>query len=443
VNFVVNDARPTSSALCPGVKIGGTYELVREIGSGSMGSVWKALHLTLGHQVAIKFLRTPGETTDRLSERFEREGKLCARLGELSPNIVRVTDMGFFVTPYVVMELLRGQTLHTMLAKGGVLPWQMVVEITTQLCRGVRVAHDAGVVHRDIKPANVFVCDSQGGAPPLVKLLDFGIAKMSIEQGEEQTTRVGMILGTPSYMSPEQVSGGEISSATDLWGIAAIVYRMTVGRPPFGSGTLSELAMRIVSAAAPPPSSLAPGLPASLDTWMAQGLAREPKARFADAIEMSHALSALAVSSAPTGHVAEPEASAVVPTPRPRRRASRRMWMVGGAVAVAAVGGALLIRALAMPSPARILAAAPSTAPTATDVNAAPSVPAATLDAPPASAADLAAAPPSADSNRALPGAAAPRADAPRGNSAKSAPPPRPASSRQRAINLWNQRSEL
>ena len=282
------------SQLVPGAVVAGRYELVEPCGSGGMGSVWRANHLTLGSTVAIKFLHGSVAHATESRARFEREAKLCAQLGDESMNIVRVTDHGVTAhgRPFLVMELLRGESLADRLEREGRLPLAEASFITTQLCRALHVAHIAGVIHRDLKPANVFLVRTNEAPGFFVKLLDFGVAKATLELDAPAVTRAGFVVGTPAYMSPEQITGEKfIDARSDLWGVAAIVYRMTVGAPPFGSGALNELGRRITTEEPKPPSEVADDLPRELDAWMRRGLAKKRDERFQATTDLAEALS--------------------------------------------------------------------------------------------------------------------------------------------------------
>ncbi len=285
------------TALREGVLVADKYRLVVPRGEGAMGSVWSAVHITLGSQVAIKFLHGSVASSSEPRARFEREAKLAARLGEASRHITRVMDHGVTAegTPFLVMEPLKGEGLDRRLKRDRRLPMALIAKITSHLCRALNVAHGAGVVHRDLKPANVFLCESQDESDVFVKLLDFGVAKATLENEENQTTRAGALIGTPNYMSPEQIVGDSaVDSRSDLWAVAAIVYRMAVGRAPFGSGALSELAMRIVSTEPPTPTQLAPDLPQEFDLWVKKGLAKKPDQRFQTARDLADSLATVA-----------------------------------------------------------------------------------------------------------------------------------------------------
>lgn len=261
------------------------YRVEAAIAAGGWGTVYRASHLALGHDVALKVLHERALSDDAL-RRFAREAKIAAQLGEASRNVARVIDFGVDTgRPFLVMELLRGEDLRERLDREPRLPPALVVEITRQLCAGLDAAHELGVVHRDIKPANVFL--ARAGTPKrpelVVKLMDFGVATLCAET----TMRNGMVLGTPAFMSPEQIQGQTTDARADLWSVAALVYRMLTGVTPFGNGPVPELGPRIVDAAPDPPTSRVPELPPAIDGWMARALAKDPNQRFASALELA------------------------------------------------------------------------------------------------------------------------------------------------------------
>jgi eukaryotic-like serine/threonine-protein kinase len=293
----VDAALASGAALSEGEVIGGKYRLVSELGVGAMGVVWCATHVTLGHQVAIKFLLRSIMSSDVARTRFDREAKLAARLGEASRHITRVIDHGVTedLVPFLVMELLRGESLSARLKRDRRIPLTLATRIVQQLSRALHVAHSAGVVHRDLKPANVFLCNPEHGEEVEVKLLDFGVAKATAESDDDNSTGQGQILGTPSYMSPEQIiSDKPVDARSDLWAVAAIVYRMVCGRAPFGSGPIQEIALRIMSTEVIPPSQVINELPMELDMWMQRGLAKSPEERFQTARELADFLAVVA-----------------------------------------------------------------------------------------------------------------------------------------------------
>ena len=300
---------PDSAPLSAGQLVDDKYVLVEPCGSGGMGAVWRAKHVTLGTAVAIKFLHGSISGSPEARARFEREAKLSAQLGNESLHVARVMDHGLLDDgrPFIVMELLKGESLAERLDREGMLPFALMVNIVTQLCRALHVAHVAGVIHRDLKPANVFLCRGEEQGTVHVKLLDFGVAKATLELDAIAVTRVGYVVGTPNYMSPEQVMGEKFLDArSDLWAVAAIAYRMVVGAPPFGSGALSELGQRITSIDPMAPSTLV-DTPVELDAWMRKGLAKKRDQRFQTTGDLVEALAQVAAVSAKSPARAMPE----------------------------------------------------------------------------------------------------------------------------------------
>lgn len=305
--------------MAAGEVIAGRYELISEIGCGAMGSVWAAKHTALGSTVAIKFLHPETVASDEARQRFAREARIAAALGERSRYVVRVIDYGVLddIGPFLVMEYLRGEELSTRLRREGRVPLFDTVHIVAQLCRALAVAHHKGVVHRDLKPGNVFLARPQTNMVVFVKLMDFGVAKLldgAVEAGPPSSTRVGAVIGTPAYMSPEQLLAQAVDHRSDLWGVATTVYRILTGELPFGNGNLQEMGVRIVTLMPRPPSELVPTLPKAIDAWMAKALAKSPDERFQSAREMAEAFAAAAgVELGGSGLMAR----AIHPTPVP------------------------------------------------------------------------------------------------------------------------------
>jgi serine/threonine-protein kinase len=190
------------------------------------------------------------------------------------------------------MELLEGQDLEARLEHDPQPDGREVVEIVTQLARALEKAHAVGIVHRDIKPSNVFLCDAGDGGL-FVKLLDFGIAKGAKIQDLDSSTKTGAMMGTPYYMSPEQVIGArDVDARTDLWSVGVVVFEALCGRRPFDAETVGALAIRIHTEPLPVPSEVAPHMPPSFDAWFAKACARERTDRFASAKELSESLAA-------------------------------------------------------------------------------------------------------------------------------------------------------
>jgi len=275
------------SKLHPGLHVTPTIKLVRLLGEGGMGSVWVAEHLALGTEVAVKFIAPWFVDNEQSVVRFREEAQKMARVK--SPHVTTVFDYGIMLDgqPYIVMELLAGETLQQRLEREGPLPIDAVVRLVEQTAMGLEAAHRFGVVHRDIKPANLFLIDV--GSQPFVKVLDFGIAKWF----ESDMSITGDPIGTPLYMSPEQLQDPKsVDHCTDLWSLGVVAYEAFTGRLPFQGATVYMIARAICDGVFGPPSVNRQDLPEAVDVWMTQALARDIEARFSSSITMADALSA-------------------------------------------------------------------------------------------------------------------------------------------------------
>jgi serine/threonine-protein kinase len=265
--------------------------LERLLSEGGMGSVWVADHLTLSTQVAVKFMGADMAQNADAIARFKREASAAAQIK--SPHIVQVFDHGLTAegVPYIVMELLHGEDLEHRL-KRGVLSVGDTLTVVRHMCKALGRAHQQGIVHRDIKPANVFLVEADGDI--FVKVLDFGIAKRDTEDGlVTSKTQSGTILGTPTYMSPEQIMGtAPVDARADLWATAVVAYNCLTGTVPFDGETVGSLAVSIHAATFLPVTMRVPGLPPSLDTWFSRALARSIGERFQTAKELADAFAA-------------------------------------------------------------------------------------------------------------------------------------------------------
>ena len=259
----------------------GAYQLGALIGRGAMGEVYEAVDPRTNEPVAIKLLShaSLGNTNHVL--RFLRELRTAATID--SPHVVRVIEVGEQPVPHLVMERLEGSTLGEILRGRRALVPTEVVGLVAQVGAGITAAAAAGVVHRDLKPQNLFL---HRGA---WKILDFGVAR-AIDAGD--TLTAGHVVGTPSYMAPEQASGDPVDHRTDLYALAAIAYRALTGHPPYAAGELAETLYRVAHTRPRRPTDLAPHLPGAVDHVLAIGLARQPQDRFATAAELAAALAA-------------------------------------------------------------------------------------------------------------------------------------------------------
>jgi serine/threonine protein kinase len=270
----------------PGTTIGGRYELKEQLAKGGMGSVWVARHLQLGTEVAIKFMDPEMLSSPILRARFEREAKAAAQLQHA--NIVHVHDFGSEGdTPFLVMELLRGESLEDRLQRLVRLPGAAVAPLLVQIARGLRKAHEAGYVHRDLKPGNIFI--TSNGDEEILKILDFGIAKQinAVVDGGTQSTE---LVGSPHYMSPEQLQDPRaIDARSDLWSLGVIAYRALTGELPFPGDVVGVVMKHVLIAPLPRASRALSGLPPGVDDFFARAFARDKAQRFQSAGEMTDA----------------------------------------------------------------------------------------------------------------------------------------------------------
>jgi serine/threonine-protein kinase len=271
-----------------GELVAGRFRLERELGRGGMGSVWRAHQVALDTPCAVKFIEGEGAELPEHRARFEREAKAAAQLR--SANVVQILDHGVWENrPYIAMELLEGEDLGQRLDRMGKLECAETVDIVGQVARALAKAHAAGIVHRDLKPENVFLVRDDDRE--VAKVLDFGIAKTKGVVPELGKTRTGALLGTPFYMSPEQVKGtGAVDARSDLWSLGVIVFECVTGRRPFESEALGDLFSKIMHDPVPMPSSVAPGVPPAFDAWWARASARAVDERFQSARELADAL---------------------------------------------------------------------------------------------------------------------------------------------------------
>ncbi len=271
----------------PGSIVGGKYEIVGVLGKGGMGVVFEAIHRRLNQRVALKMLRPHVRDDPETIARFEREARAAGQLR--SANIARVLDVETQADlPYIVMELLEGRDLEDEIeALSDRLPMMDAVDYVLQACAGIHEAHACGIIHRDLKPANLFLCSTPDG--PLVKVLDFGISKVTDEQNARLTAQM-TTMGSPVYMSPEQLRDAkDVDARADVWGLGVILYELIAGRPPF-VGNVTQVTAAIVADAAPTLSSLRATVPPGLDAVVAKALEKKPEARFQSAEELAEAL---------------------------------------------------------------------------------------------------------------------------------------------------------
>ncbi len=284
-----------------GQTVGGKYLVGRLVGSGGMGTVWLGQHTGLGTRVAIKFIRPQFATRVDARRRFEIEARAAASVD--SKHAVKVYDYGVTEQglPYIVMEYLEGESLSEALIRRGPFPTDESAKVIRQAARALAKAHAASIVHRDLKPDNIFLAtnvesEDPDGLPYVVKLVDFGIAKMlDVERegakGLKGPTQDGSVIGTPNFMSPEQLTvGGTPNPLTDIWSLGACTYAAFTARIPFEGEVLGDIVLKVCVEPLPSPSKYATDAPAGLDAWFHRCCQRDPTKRFQSVDEMSEAL---------------------------------------------------------------------------------------------------------------------------------------------------------
>ena len=269
----------------PGTIIADKYRVERTLGEGGMGVVVSATHMGLDQEVAIKFLLPEATRSDVAVERFLREAKVAAKIR--SDHVARVHDVGTLGdsdgnVPYIVMEHLDGSDLGQLIHRDGALPLEEACEIILQACEGLAQVHAAGIVHRDLKPSNLFVTRKSDGSPA-VKLLDFGISKLTVPDQtsiDPALTSTATIMGSPSYMSPEQLkSTKEVDERADVWSLGAVLYEALTGSPAFRGESLPQVCAMIASEDPIPPSARRGDLPEALEQSILRCLDKNPATR--------------------------------------------------------------------------------------------------------------------------------------------------------------------
>jgi serine/threonine-protein kinase len=340
--------RDAWSAPCAaGDVVEGKYRVGELLGSGGMAWVFRATHIALGQQVALKVLRVdPSADNSRLVARFRQEARAAARIAGTAT--AHVVDVGTLAdgSPYLVMECLEGRSLDKVLGwGGGRMPISLVVDYVLQACEGVAEAHAAGIVHRDLKPSNLFLAQTSDGTARL-KLIDFGVSKF-VEPSPDTTrlTSTRELVGSPVYMAPEQMrTGRRVDRRADIWSLGVVLYEMLAqGHLPFDAPTLPQICARVLEERPPPLGSIRPSVPRGLEAVVIRCLEKEPAKRYQTVADLADAL----VSFAPDLDRARDRAERVrrILTgvaserpyhrgPAPRRSSTRRILHVGGGLAL-------------------------------------------------------------------------------------------------------------
>jgi hypothetical protein len=370
----------------------GAYRVLRQIGEGGMGSVWLAEHLALGRRAALKVLHPEFSARPDIITRFFNEARAAAMIAD--PGIVQIFDFGHHVDgrAYIVMEMLEGEPLDLRLKREGVLAVPDGLRLMRQVASTLGAAHARGIVHRDLKPENVYIVrDAEVPGGERAKVLDFGIAKLIGDHAgiKTQTTAV---MGTPSYMSPEQCRGvGQVDQRSDVYALGCMLFTLLTGRPPFDADGIGDIIAMQLREAPPAPSQLRPGTPPEIDQLVLRCLAKDPAQRFPTAGELAIAIGALLgsspqVSSAPairyslaTVPTTLSGASGAGSAPPAQRLRMGRLAAVAG---IGAAGVAIALIAAARNVRPSAPATAPLSAPAPVSVAMADGPPAATPPAP-------------------------------------------------------------
>ena len=277
----------------PGQILLGKFRIERVLGMGGMGVVVAATHVTLEERVAIKFLLPHALSNGEAVTRFLREARAAVRIK--SEHVARVTDVGQLETgaPYMIMEYLDGTDLGSLVQRNGALPIEESVEYVLQACEAIAEAHALGIVHRDLKPANLFLVRRADGTPS-VKVLDFGISKMTGLDGSGSDlgmTKTQTIMGSPLHMSPEQMaSSRDVDARTDIWALGAILYELLAGKVPFQANTITQLCAMILQQDAPALRNTRPDAPEALQGIIQRALQKDRNARYGNIAEFAQAL---------------------------------------------------------------------------------------------------------------------------------------------------------
>ncbi|HEU4719920.1 MAG TPA: serine/threonine-protein kinase [Gemmatimonadaceae bacterium] len=342
----------------------GKYRILELVGEGAMGVVYKAVDSVLDRTVAVKVMNESIARQDELRQRFLREAQAAASLQH--PNVVSIYDLGEVGGHlYIAMEFVQGADLETLMQTGEPLSLQEKLDIIIDVLAGLTFAHKRGIVHRDIKPANIRIAED-GRA----KLMDFGVAHLA----SSNLTSTGASLGTPVYMSPEQITGGKATASTDVFAVGAVLYELLTGLKPFDAETLQGLFYKILTEKPRPVRDLMPGLPSALDHIVEKAMAKEAPQRYQSALDMANDLSGVRAMLSGPGYPSSVSLSATVEhairksKQAARVRLIRRELIAGGVLAamvIAAVVWAQLSRSGS--SGAAVARGTPAAAPAATE----------------------------------------------------------------------------
>src|ERR1051325_9569190 len=335
--------------IAKGVSLG-PYEIVSHLGSGGMGEVWRARDHRLRRDVAVKVLPrsflAPG---DEQLQRFEQEARAAGGLNH--PGLVTIFDVGSIDgAPYIVMELLEGQSLRDVLGdpQPAALPVRKAIDYAIQAAQALAVAHEKGIIHRDLKPENLFVTPDRR-----LKILDFGLAKLAPDSKDpdgrrrksRHLTSTGFVVGTPGYMSPEQVRAAPVDQRTDIFSLGSILYEMLAGKPAFDRASAVETMHAVLNDEPQPIKELVPAISPALAALVRRCLEKNPRERFRSAHDLAFHLLTLP-------EMLETNSAGVMPVPQKAETArSSRTWLIVAPIVLAAAIGGFALRAWHRPEP--------------------------------------------------------------------------------------------
>ena len=336
-----------TSELSAGAFIAGRYRVLRKIGEGGMGLLYACFDTVLSREVAVKLMRRSLAAEPLIAERLMREAMLAAQLRR---HVAQVFDCGMLETgePYIVMELLRGRDMYAVLRESGPITPNELTAVMLQVCDGLAEAHQKGIIHRDLKPENLF-CASEPDGTEVVKIVDFGVSKQVSSRRLRAQTNPGESVGSPQYMSPEQITApAEVDARTDIWSLGVVMYELLTGVLPFRGAGTAQVCAAVLTEPVPPISEFRHDVPPALEFIIRRCLEKDRGRRFPDVSELAAALTALdsadvrmarftTARPAAESNAALSDDEAVERAPRPRRR-----W-VGVLCALTILGGCFAV----------------------------------------------------------------------------------------------------
>jgi len=340
------EAEPGSApALAPGAFIAGRYRVLRKIGEGGMGLLYACMDTVLSREVAVKLIQRTLAAEPLIAERLMREAMLAAQLRR---HVAQVFDCGMLDTgePYIVMELLSGRDMYAVLRETGPLTAQELGAAMSQVCEGLAEAHDKGIIHRDLKPENLF-CATDPDGSTVIKILDFGVSKQISGRRMRAQTNPTESVGSPQYMSPEQItSPSEVDARTDIWSLGIVMYELLTGGLPFRGPGTAQICASVLRDPVPPISQYRTDIPPALEFIIGRCLEKQRERRFPDVRALSRALAALDSSEPGSSSYSSVRPLATEESANEldldAKRPPRRRW-VGWVCGVAVLGGCIAV----------------------------------------------------------------------------------------------------